>query len=295
MNHNAISPYLRIAMHSTLVASHRIKTRVIFDYELIYVRSGSCTITVDGVPHPCRKNEVVFLRPGVPHAFACPEDTDFVQPHMHFDPLWSPQSERRYVSFKDRSDMSEAELALIGEDVFSEIPIPTVFTPQEPDRFQKLFFEVIALHEKKPPGFELLCKARLTELLALILAQFEPDRRADTDSGPDEYAIIRSCIDSSFLRPLSLDALSKQFHINKFTLTRNFRRRYGISVIHYYRTLRADYAKKLLASTNRSISSIGEELGFADIYSFSRFFHSFTGMSPTAFRDSRDDKKEVSK
>ena len=107
--------------------------------------------------------------------------------------------------------------------------------------------------------------------------------------------MIRDYIDSSYLQPITLDSLGKQFHINKFTLTRNFRQLYGKSAIQYYRSLRADYAKKLLTTTNRSVSSIGEELGFSDIYSFSRFFHSFTGMSPTAYRDSRDDTKEVSK
>jgi AraC-like DNA-binding protein len=152
---------------------------------------------------------------------------------------------------------------------------------------------VIDLFEKKPPGFELLCKARLTELLSLILAQFETGRRDETGSGSGELAMVRDYIDSSYLQPITLDSLGKQFHINKFTLTRNFRQLYGKSVIHYYRSLRADYAKKLLTATNRSVSSIGEELGFSDIYSFSRFFHAFPGMSPTAYRDSRDDTKEV--
>lgn len=295
MNHNAISPYIHTAMHSTLVASYQIKTRVIYDYELIYVRNGSCVITVDGVPHPASRNQVVFLRPGIPHDFACTAEEDFVQPHIHFDPIFSPQSEQRPVSFKDRPAMTEAETALIGEDVLADIPIPAVFVPEEPDLFQKLFFEIISLYEKRPPRWELLCKARLTELLSLLFAQFETDRPTPADGVPNEYAIIRSCIESSYLAPLSLDTLAKQFHINKFTLTRSFRRHYGVSVIHYYRSLRANHAKQLLLSTNRSVSSIGEELGFSDIYSFSRFFRSFTGMSPRACRDSRNTPSEVSK
>ena len=72
MNHALISPYIRTAMHSTLVESCIIKTRVLYDYELIYVRSGRCRITVDDTPHLCKKNDAVLLRPGVPHSFACP-------------------------------------------------------------------------------------------------------------------------------------------------------------------------------------------------------------------------------
>ena len=295
MNYNAISPYIRTAMHSTLVASHIIKTRVLYDYELIYVRNGKCRITVNGTVHLCRKNDVILLRPGVPHSFECLPDTDFVQPHIHFDPIFSPKSEHRTVSFKSRAEMSEAELALIGEDVLADIPIPDVFVPMEPDRFQKLFFEIIALYEKKPAGFELLYKARLTELLALLCAQFEHIRRMEPENSIGAIPIIRAYIDSNCLEAITLDALSKQFYINKFTLTRLFKQLYGQGVIRYWRACRAEYAGKLLLTTNRSVSSIGDELGFSDIYSFSRFFHSFTGMSPTAYRDSRKNSSEVSK
>ncbi|MBE6611348.1 MAG: helix-turn-helix domain-containing protein [Ruminococcaceae bacterium] len=287
MNRNAISPYIHTAMHSTIAAQYVIKTRVLFDYELIYVRGGSCTITVDGTAHHCRKNDVVLIRPGVPHSFQCGAGQDFVQPHIHFDLIYSDQSEKRTVSFKNRGDMSTEELSLISDDILAGVPIPTVFRPMDADRFQRLFFDVIHLYVKKPPHYELLYKARLIELVTLILEQFEQSHPAEKDTRCSEIAAVKSFIDANFLQPITLDSLSGQFHVNKYTLTRNFRRHYHQSVILYCRSLRIEYAKNLLRTTNRSISAIGEELGFSDIYSFSRFFHSFTGLSPKAFRDAQ--------
>ena len=93
LNKKAISPYIRTAMHSTLHAGHIIRTRVILDYELILVEGGRCRITIGGTEHICKKDDVIFLRPDVPHSFECFDDQDFVQPHIHFDPVYSSLSE----------------------------------------------------------------------------------------------------------------------------------------------------------------------------------------------------------
>ena len=47
MNINGFSPYIRVAMQSTLAPGCSINERVIFDYELIMVTGGKCKITTD--------------------------------------------------------------------------------------------------------------------------------------------------------------------------------------------------------------------------------------------------------
>ena len=83
---------------------------------------------------------------------------------------------------------------------------------------------------------------------------------------------------------MTLDGLSEQFFLNKYTLMRKFTEKYGVTVIAYYNKRRAEAAKQLLASTRLSVSEVSEALGFADIYTFSRFFKNATGASPTSFR-----------
>ena len=43
-------------------------------------------------------------------------------------------------------------------------------------------------------------------------------------------------------------------------------------------------ARRMLRYTDKSISEVGDELGFQDIQSFSRFFKKYEGKSPTEFR-----------
>ena len=60
MNKNEFSPYIRVAMFSTLTAPFKISERIIFDYEIILVNDGVCKITLDNTEYICKKNDVIF-------------------------------------------------------------------------------------------------------------------------------------------------------------------------------------------------------------------------------------------
>lgn len=282
MNRNVLSPYVRVAMYSSLRENFIISERVIFDFELIFVSGGECEISFDGIPYLCKKGDAVLIPPGVRHKFTCGEG-GFVQPHIHFDPVYTEKSELRAVSFKPRSKMNDDELSLIQKNIFSEVAIPYVFTPCDPQRFSAVFFSVIDSYLEKKSGYELECKARMLDLIAMILEQFDPIRGAVNDTNP--ITAVKNYIDNNYVQIINLDMLEKQFYINKFTLMRNFKKMYRVNIIEYYRTKRTNFAQKALKTTATPVSDIAEALHFTDIYSFSRFFKMQTGMSPSAYRE----------
>lgn len=285
MNKNLLSPYIRAAMHSTLTAPFLINERIIFDYEIIFVQKGECSITIDQKEYTCKKNDVVFLRPGVPHKFESIGSVDFYQPHIHFDAVYGKKSEETPVSFKLRDEMSEYERTLIQEDIFADVPIPDVFTPTDLEGFKKTFFEIIRIYQDKPFNYEILYKKQLLGLMDMLLQQFDSKKSSNhSDISPDIINAVKSYIDSNYCSRITLDFLAKQFYLNKFTLIRRFKARYKSNVMEYYYSKRIDYAKKMLSSTEFSIYGISEQLDFPDIYSFSRFFKNHTGISPTEYR-----------
>ena len=271
-------------MFSTLTAPFKIKNRVIFDYEVILVTSGKCKITVDNIEFLCKKNDVVFLRPGLHHKFECIDNIDFVQPHIHFDMIYDNMSEKRFVSFKPKEEMSDDELHLIQKDIFEDINIPYVFTPSNITNFQKTFFEIIELFEKKEYNYELSCKAKMLELLNYILMQFDQTASPKPDIICNPVITVKNYIDNNYISVITLDTLSKQFYINKYTLLRKFKSMYGKNIISYYRGKRIEYIKNILKTTTLPISTLAEKMNFSDIYSFSRFFKTYVGCSPTVYR-----------
>ncbi len=284
MNKNAFSPYVRVAMLSTLVSPFKVSRRVIFDYEIILVTGGKCKITIDKREYLCKKNDVVFLRPGVEHEFECVDKADFVQPHIHFDISYDDMSEKRFVSFKPVEAMSEGERAMIQEDEFQAACIPYVFAPSDADGFKKNFFEIIRLFEKKEYNYELLCKSKMLELLNRILMQFNNNRAIRAEVIHDPVSEVKHYIDNNYLSVITLDSLSKQFYFNKYTLIRKFKAKYGCNIISYYRNKRIQYIKRALKTTELTVTALAEKLNFADIYSFSRFFKTYEGCSPSDYR-----------
>ena len=113
MNTNAISPYIRTALFSVLSAPFAISERVLLDYELIFVLSGKCRMNIAGEEYLCKKGDVIFLPPDTPHSFASVEDAHFVQPHIHFDPIYTKLSEKRFISYKTKNELSDEERALM--------------------------------------------------------------------------------------------------------------------------------------------------------------------------------------
>lgn len=278
------SPYIRVAMNSRILAPFYINERVIFDFEIILVRGGACKVTIDNMVYFVEKNDVVFIRPGVPHKFESIENANFIQPHIHFDVYYTPKSEERTISYQTRETMSEYELSLISEDVFKDVAIPCVFRLQDMSEFKSVFFDIIDIFQTKSDNFELAYKAKMLQLLQIILTQF--DKKEQVESGNTDNVIyaVKNYIDNNFQSIITLDYLCHQFYINKFTLMRKFKILFSENIMAYYRNKRLHYAKDALTNTNLSVSNISEALNFNDLYSFSRFFKSAVGMTPTEYR-----------
>jgi len=283
MDRNILSPYVRFAIsRSVAKAPVILENRCIFDYELILVSEGKCKICFEETAHVCKKGDVVWIPPGIMHRFEGFDGCDFGQPHIHFDAVYDEYSTKRFTSFKPYSSMCAEEKKFIQKDVFQNSGIPYVFTPLEPELFQKVFYSIITLYEDRPYGWELSAKAKMLELLNRILLQFSPEKTAVFSN---QILSVKSYLENNFCQNITLDRLSDMFYINKFTLMRNFKRLYQENIMYHYYNLRISYAEEKLRNTSLSVKEIGEMLNFTDAYSFSRFFKQHTGMSPRAYRE----------
>ena len=85
-------------------------------------------------------------------------------------------------------------------------------------------------------------------------------------------------------RPITLEEIAQRVNISKYYLCRQFKKVYGISPIQYHLNARIDRAKWLLIHTDKSLTTIASEVGFDDIYSFSRAFKNRENISPSKYR-----------
>jgi len=83
------------------------------------------------------------------------------------------------------------------------------------------------------------------------------------------------------------NALASAMGMGLSTLRRKFRQNMGVSLHQYVLEQRIENAKKLLGDTPSPIKEIAEQLGYQDVYFFSRQFKQQTGIPPGEYRKSR--------
>jgi AraC family transcriptional regulator len=102
-----------------------------------------------------------------------------------------------------------------------------------------------------------------------------------------ELASVEAVKEAVALQPAhkwSLVGLAKVANVSPFHLSRIFRRMVGASVYDYVLRARLAAALDFLVDTKMDLTSVALEVGFSSHSHFTARFHTFFGMTPTAFR-----------
>lgn len=287
MNLHELCPYVRLALDSRISPPWELKERVILDYELLFVKSGTVLIAIGGVERICTAGDIVLFRPGEPHLIKILGDSAFHQPHIHFDFQYTSDSKDVFISFKNLSELSEKEKTLMRRNQMESFSFsfPHFIKLTHLAEFESLLYQVIDLFTYRRPYYEVAIKAKMLELLYCIAANREDDPSQKKFPNYKKFLEIKDFLTEQYQQNVTLDELSERFSISKFYLVRQFKSMFGHSPIQYHHSVKLEKAKMLLLYENQSISEIAEQLGFDSIYDFSRFFKRYTGFSPSGYSE----------
>ncbi|MEM7299759.1 MAG: AraC family transcriptional regulator [Pseudomonadota bacterium] len=93
-----------------------------------------------------------------------------------------------------------------------------------------------------------------------------------------------SIMQQRFSEEVEIDWLARESGLSRPHFFKLFKRQMGITPNLYLNTLRAEHAIEDLMRTNKSVTDIGYDLGFASQASFTRFFSSNVGIPPSDYR-----------
>src|SRR5690242_14635266 len=94
----------------------------------------------------------------------------------------------------------------------------------------------------------------------------------------------KDAMDRSYARPLDTETLAKIAMSSEAHFIRTFKQTFGETPHRYLQRRRLERAMALLRETERPVTDICLEVGFASLGTFSRTFARVLGMSPTAYR-----------
>jgi AraC-like DNA-binding protein len=155
--------------------------------------------------------------------------------------------------------------------------------PRGPDH-TAVFDEMIG-HIHRPGDW---ARRRATHLLEGILLELAEARSV---AGSDEAWLSRArrFFEQSREFAPNYDELARELGMGISTLRRKFKAATGLSLHEAYMQQRLDSARRLLIETNLPLKAIATQLGYRDVYFFSNQFKQLSGVTPAAYRRSRQE------
>ena len=101
---------------------------------------------------------------------------------------------------------------------------------------------------------------------------------------PREFLELKSFIDVNYERNLSLNDLARYIHLSVPHLCSQFKKNFGMPAMSYLIEQRLRQAAHLLQDRNLRVGDVARQVGYEDIFYFSKLFKTRFGASPREFR-----------
>ena len=183
------------------------------------------------------------------------------------------------------SSLSDYEITLQPDDGFTPI-LPREKYPE----VYNLLVNVIRELEKKEPGYQLIVRGLFLSLYMYIKRIYNDTKKehtAQVTETPENYLVLKPVldyIDENYMNNFSTDDLALVCHLSPTHFRRIFHSVMGTNPLDYLNGIRITKSCNLLRSTEDSILSISEAVGFRSISSFNRSFMQLIQMTPRDYR-----------
>lgn len=241
-------------------------------YQLLYVTRGECTHTVDFRPVRCEPGSLLVLRPGQAHNFGLAEDWDgwmvLFRPEFILSSPTVPD-----LKLAVGIDGLPEHLSLRGREM--RIVADTIARMQEDAGIEAPRTEVSAL----------LRHQLYALLLRLgILCERQVARPGVGAGAVQRFRSFQEIVEENFARWHQVTRYAHRLGCSEKSLTRATAEVTGMSAKAFIVSRIILEAKRLLAHTSLSVSSVGESLGFVETTNFAKFFKREAGCTPAEFR-----------
>lgn len=148
-------------------------------------------------------------------------------------------------------------------------------------KYKERIFEIIALKDSSTSSY-FQANGVLFQMMAMLFDDI--DFRESNWGRTSVVDEVKYHLDINYAEKLKLQDVAKSFGIHPNYLTRIFREKYGVSPKQYLMGLKLKKARRLLTTTELSVSVIASSLGFDDQLAFSKIFKKEYMISPSEYR-----------
>lgn len=242
-------------------------------YEIHYIRHGSGTVVIDGVPWRVGQNTLYTTGPSILHE-QIPDPSDPMVESCIYLRVFPDFEKLERASFL--TPFLE-QAFWMGQDTQQVLPL-----------FDTIFQEL----EQKKPGYRPLLSALFQQLIVCIARNYlepeayhpVPENGFEDASGDSSLSLI---VEEAFLyeyRTITLERLARRIHLSPRQTERLIRQYYNSTFLKKRTEARIGAASVLLKTTELPVGEIAEMTGYSSSEHFSYAFKTYTGMSAREFR-----------
>ena len=243
--------------------------------EIVYVRSGAATETVNDTTYEIRRGDFTFINYGATHRFT---------PHGEFsytNICFAPEALEDAIT-------PENAFALLQLTAFDEIRQEeesgvVSFAAAEREEIEALLSVMLTEYEKKQQSWQTVLKSYMNILLVRILRRMTAGQGEEAEMA-GVWQQLSDYIDRNLGGELTLSALAGQCFYNPSYFSRAFKEKFGMTLTDYITERKIGQAAVLARDTSLSAEQIAERLGYSGKAALSRAFQKVKGVSFFAYR-----------
>lgn len=240
------------------------------DYtELTFILSGKGKYHIQGKNYEVQAGDVIMCNPGVMHQSLEAKETE---PIVEF-----------VAGFTDFHFTGMPENSIILKDGGYVLHM-SIENRQE---VSKCCYEMVAEFKSNQLGKYFMLKAQLMQMILIILREMQPVKEQQKscrfDSYNRNYVVkkIISYLNENYACKISLDSIAQNLYLSPVYISKLFKEETGESPINYLIKIRLEKAKEQLSSAEHgSIKQVANQVGYEDVYHFSKLFKKYYGTSP---------------
>lgn len=228
--------------------AYQINRHVHSYWQIEMVISGKLKAEVEGINTELDAGDAIIIPPNCWHCFR-------YEDQMHYN--WS-------LKFKiDNLEYTPGDYKTVREQLECKVILAQ-------------------LEEWKQQNKSTLPFKQLEYLLASLIDNLYRQQR---DGQEPDFAIkVREIIKAGGGRRVAASAVAKKLSYSENHLSAKFKQQLGVNLKSFIDLERLAIAKELLEYPELNISEIAEQMGFPDLFAFSRFFRRMNGESPKKYR-----------
>lgn len=243
-------------------------------FELTIANAGKGIITTNGVTEEIESGDIYLSFPYDIHTVRSSPDNRLTYSFFSFY--------FKDEKYKEAFDRIALEYDASSSRVFRNAVIPSLV-------------EILIMEIADGNLQDRLSELTLEQLILLVLKSCSPQkssRKAEVKNNNQLVFMIMRYISLNLLSITDLSEIAERLGYNYSYLSKVFKKTTGKSITNFYLSSKMERAKTLLDENTLSVTAVAEALNYNSVYSFSKAFKLFFGVSPTNYqRESLDIQK----